>query len=215
MKRVKLIFFLAIAFVAFALAGCETTPPEEQENTTQLVAEYQNLAVQTATATTAWYLQFEKPATANETLRVLGTHDEMVQEIMFQLPYGGEMGGGIVKHGNIQATIQQAAGNFQKMSVRLVYPTNEQLTENAKDSTTAALSIASIQQIRTTDEANLLYVKTNGIPVSGVRFMVTPWQEQSFVAHWSKFVDTNQTRFKVTQAFTGRTISPISNRSTR
>ena len=41
-----------------------------------------------AIANTTWHLQFEKPATADETLRILGSKNEMVEEILFQLPYG-------------------------------------------------------------------------------------------------------------------------------
>ena len=139
-----------------------------------------------------------------------------MEEILFQLPYGGMAGGGSVKRGNVQATLQKAGEAFSQMLAELIYPTEEQLTENAKDSTEAAQSIASLRQVKAADEANRRYMADHGIPVSGVRFQVRPEAEQAFLARWSMPASAGQPRFKITHPFTGRVvIPPFVNPSTR
>lgn len=96
----------------------------------------------------------------------------------------------------------------EEIICQLVYPTDEQLAENAKDSAEAARSIASLHQVMADDEANLRYVETHGVPISAVHFKVLPEQEQDFMARWSTPVGASTARFQVIHPFTGRIINP-------
>lgn len=212
--RPFLVAFLTIcATQAFLACGGLSEDNADNNNAvaqvTPEIPSSSQMAARLAATSTAWQLQFEKPATIAETLRILGSQNEAVEEILFQLPNGGMAGGGSVKLGNVQNTLQQAGNNFRKMSAELVYPTDKQLAENAKDSDEAARNIASMRQVRADDEANLRYVETHGVPITAVRFKVLPKQEQTFLARWSTPASAGQTRFTIVHPMTGRAINPV------
>lgn len=214
-------YFMSVLAVAILFAACGM--PDTSLNNTDTVVQVTTtlpssgqMATRLAAASAEWRLEFERPATTEEAFRVLGLQNEAVQEILFQLPYGGMAGGGSVKHGNVQATLQQVVNNFRKMFAELVYPTDKQLAENAKNSDEAARSIASLRQVRADDEANLRYVETHGVPISAVRFKVLPEQEPAFLARWSTPASADLTRFKINHPLTGRSVTPpFVNQSTR
>lgn len=208
---------LRIFFLTLGLVACTSSSDDTQTSSNRAVMQKMTttssdpgqIAERLATVNTTWQLQFEKPATAEETLRILGNQDKTVEEILFQLPYGNMAGGGTVKHGNIKDTLQQVVGNYKKMFVELVYPTDEQLTENAKNSIEATRSIASMRQIKADDEANLRYMETHGVLISAVRFKVLSGQEKAFLARWSAPISAYLTHFKITHPLTGRIVIPL------